>query len=278
MPQSISIIIPVYNRIKLLPRSIDSILNQTYKNFELIIIDDCSNDDIKKIIKNYKDNRIKYIRNKKNMGVSYSRNIGIKKSMYDLIAFLDSDDKWLPDKLNQQLQYFEKNPDINIVHTEEIWIRNGVRVNQKKHHKKNGGDIFIPSLELCLMSPSSIMIKKHIFNKYGYFDESMPVCEDYDMWLRVSAFEKVGFISIPLLIKYGGHSDQLSRKYEAMDKYRVQSVIRIYKINKLPIAKREAIIKVILQKSNILLKGALKRNKKEDANIYQGWVEEFQYL
>ena len=278
MPQSISIIIPVYNRIKLLPRSIDSILNQTHKNFELIIIDDCSNDDIKKIIKNYKDNRIKYIRNKKNMGVSYSRNIGIKKSMYDLIAFLDSDDKWLPDKLNQQLQYFKNNPDINIVHTEEIWIRNGIRVNQKKHHKKNGGDIFIPSLELCLMSPSSIMIKKHIFNKYGYFDESMPVCEDYDMWLRVSAFEKVGFISIPLLIKYGGHSDQLSRKYEAMDKYRVQSMIRIYKINKLPIAKRDAIIKVILQKSNILLKGALKRNKKEDANIYQGWVEEFQYL
>ena len=209
----ISVIIPVYNRIIYLKRAINSVLNQKYKHFELIIVDDCSDENIKEIINKFNDDRIRFFKNSKNKGVSYSRNFGIKNTNYDLVTFLDSDDEWLPDKLIKQVEYLKQNPDINLIHTEEIWIRNGKRVNQKKRHKKNGGDIFIPSLELCLISPSSVLIKKVIFEKYGYFDESLSVCEDYDLWLRTTAFENIGFITEPLIKKYGGHPDQIGRAH-----------------------------------------------------------------
>ncbi len=276
MENYVSVIIPAYNRLNLLERSIKSVLNQKHQQFELIVIDDFSDENIESLINKINDNRIKFYRNDKNKGVSYSRNIGFKNSEYNLIAFLDSDDEWIPDKLYKQLEFLKQNPFINLVHTEEIWIRNGKRVNQKKHHKKNGGDIFTPSLELCLISPSSVLIKKKIFNKYGLFDESLPVCEDYDLWLRITAFEEVGFISTPLIIKYGGHSDQLSRKYEAMDKYRVISLINLYKNLKIKKEKKVQIRITILKKTNILLNGALKRKKYDDADIYKKWIKDFE--
>ena len=273
MEDYVSVIIPVYNRKNLLKRAIDSVLNQKYKKFELIIINDFSEENIDGLIKKYKDHRIRFFKNNKNMGVSYSRNIGIKNANYDLIALLDSDDEWLPLKLIKQIDYIKKNQDINLVHTEEIWIRNDKRVNQKKRHKKIGGDIFIPSLELCLISPSSVLLKKNLFDKYGYFDESLPVCEDYDLWLRITAFEEAGFINEPLIIKYGGHNDQLSKKYHAMDKFRVKSMLKLYNINNLKKEKKDALNKIILKKSNILLQGALKRKKEKDAEIYKNWIK-----
>lgn len=275
MENHVSVIIPVFNRINLLERSINSVLNQKHKDLELIVIDDFSDDNIEYLIKKYNDERIRFYRNNENKGVSYSRNVGIKKSKYDLIAFLDSDDEWLPEKLIKQIVFFNENSYLNLVHTEEIWIRNGKRVNQKKRHKKNGGDIFIPSLELCLVSPSSVLIKKNIFDKYGIFDESLPVCEDYDMWLRIAAFEEVGFLSMPLIIKYGGHSDQLSRKYDAIDKFRVISLIKLYKSIDMKKEKKDAIRKTIVKKTNYLITGALKREKYNDADSYNKWINEF---
>ena len=274
MQDYVSVIIPVYNRINFLNRSISSVLNQSHKHLELIIIDDFSDENIKVLLEEYNDSRIKYIRNKENKGVSYSRNIGIKNSKYNLIAFLDSDDEWLSDKLNKQIFFLNNNQNINLVHTEEIWIRNNKRFNQKKRHKKSGGDIFISSLELCLISPSSVMIKKNIFEKYGLFDESLPVCEDYDMWLRITAFEKIGFIENSLIKKYGGHSDQLSKKYNAMDKFRVLSMLKLYQNKNLDSDKKEAMKNMIIKKSNILLQGALKRNKIKDAEIYKKWISD----
>ena len=205
MRKNVSVIIPVYNRSDQLKRAIKSVINQSHQDFEIIVIDDCSDTakyNIKEIVSEYKDDRIIYIRNEINRGVSYSRNIGIVKSKFDYIAFLDSDDEWLPKKLENQLSFFNHS-DLNVVHTEEIWIRDGKKVNQKKIHKKTGGDIFIPSLSLCLISPSSVMLKKQIFDIYGLFDEALIVCEDYDMWLRITAFEEVGFIEKPQIIKYG---------------------------------------------------------------------------
>lgn len=272
MQDYVSVIIPVFNRNILLRRAIDSVLNQKYKKFELIIIDDCSDENIDELIKKFKDKRIKILKNDINKGVSYSRNFGIKNSNYNLIAFLDSDDEWLPDKLIRQVEYLEKNKNVNLIHTEEIWIRNGKKVNQKKRHKKSGGDIFISSLELCLISPSSVLLKNKIFKTYGYFDESLPVCEDYDLWLRITAFEEVGFISKPLIIKYGGHSDQLSKKYETMDKFRVISMLRLYQNKYLKKEKKDALKEIILKKSNILLNGALKRGKIKDAEVYKKWI------
>ncbi len=275
MNDFISVIIPVFNRENELKRALKSVINQTYQNFEIIVIDDCSDDDIHTIAESFNDYRIKYFRNPENKGVSYSRNKGIKNSRYDIICLLDSDDEWLPDKLKLQLDFLLKNKSLNVVHTEEIWIRNHKRVNQGIRHKKSGGDIFIRSLELCLMSPSSIMLKKNIFVKCGYFNEELPVCEDYEMWLKITASEQVGFIEKPLIYKYGGHSDQLSRKYEAMDKFRVMALIDIYNTIDLTEDKRAALIKTAVRKLRILINGAAKRDRIEDKHLYENWLKLF---
>ncbi len=268
----VSVIVPVYNREKELERALNSIFNQTYPFYEVIVIDDGSKLNLKKIITKFDQNKIVYLKNQENRGVSFSRNRGIKESNGDLIAFLDSDDEWKKDKLEKQINYM-KETGYRVVHTEEIWIRNGVRVNPKKRHKKNGGDIFIPSLELCLMSPSSIILKREIFDIYGLFDENLAVCEDYDLWLRITSKENVGFIEEPLIIKYGGHKDQLSRKYEAMDRFRVQSLLNLLINCELTDYQKEEVKKMIEKKTKILYNGAIKRGKK-DAIIYQKWLKE----
>lgn len=272
----VSIIIPVYNREFELKRSINSAINQNFSSLEIIVIDDNSDINIEKIIHKFNSNKIIYLRNDKNMGVSFSRNIGIKKAKGNLIAFLDSDDEWLKDKLQLQIEYLN-NTNYRIVHTEEIWIRNGKRVNPKKRHKKSGGNIFIPSLDLCLMSPSSIIMKKEIFDIYGMFDENLPVCEDYDLWLRITSKEEVGFIEKPLIIKYGGHSDQLSRKYEAMDRFRVLSLLKILKTITLTEKQKNKVIETIIKKSTILYNGAIKRKKVEESKLYKKWIEEINH-
>ncbi|HOJ64138.1 MAG TPA: glycosyltransferase [Spirochaetota bacterium] len=273
MQNFVSVIIPVYNREIELKRAIKSVLNQSFQDFEIIVIDDGSSIDIKRIIEEFNSDRLVYLRNEKNKGISFSRNRGISLAKGDLIAFLDSDDEWLKDKLKKQIEYLN-NTQYRIVHTEEIWIRNGKRVNPKKRHTKSGGNIFIQSLELCLISPSSVLIKKEIFEEYGLFDEDLLVCEDYDLWLRITAKEEVGFIKKPLIIKYGGHSDQLSRKYEAMDKFRVKSLIKLLNTVELNDYQKKAVIETIINKSNILYNGAIKRGKVEDAEIYKKWLTE----
>lgn len=272
MSEKVSVIIPVYNRIEELKRAIKSVLNQTFNDFELIIIDDGSTCNVKEVIDSFDDERIRFFRNENNRGVSFSRNRGIMLSKTNLIAFLDSDDEWLPKKLEYQVEYLKVHPEINLVHTEEIWIKNGKRINQGKRHKKNVEDLFYRSLELCLISPSTVMLRKSIFEKYGYFDENLLVCEDYDLWLRITAFEKVGFIERPLIYKYGGHNDQLSKKYEAMDKYRVISLMNLVKNNSLSEEQINKVKDVALRKLSILIKGAEKRNKSADLNLYKNWL------
>lgn len=278
----VSVIIPNFNRIESFQKAVLSVLNQSYKDFELITIDDGSDikviEENKKFIDNvkekYNDVDIKFLENKENKGVSYSRNKGIKEAKGDYIALLDSDDLWLPKKLELQVKFIQQT-NFRVVHTEEIWIRKGVRVNPMKKHKKGGGDIFYRSLELCLMSPSSIILEKTIFDDYGYFDESMPVCEDYDLWLRITSKERVGFIEKPLIIKYGGHADQLSKKYEAMDRWRVYSLIKLLESKQLKLEQEIEVKKMINKKANILYNGAMKRGKLEDAKIYKEWTEKY---
>ena len=265
----VSVIIPVYNRAEYLRHAVESVLNQTHPYYEVIIVDDASTDNTAETAASFDDERIRVIQNDQNRGVSYSRNRGIFESRYRLIALLDSDDAWLPNKLEFQTAFLDKHSTLNVVHTEEIWIRNGVRVNQKKHHRKSGGDIFVRSLELCLMSPSSIMLKKNIFDRYGFFDEELIVCEDYDMWLRITAAEEVGFIETPLIQKYGGHSDQLSRAYPAMDRYRVKSLLKIMQNVSLTDEQLAALKKTAVNKLSILINGAKKRGRSDDVKEYE---------
>lgn len=261
---NISVIIPTFNRKETLKRAIQSVVMQSYTPYEIIVIDDGSDDGTKEWLKDNFPN-VKYIY-QMNSGVSSARNKGIKFARGDWIALLDSDDEWLPSKLKDQANEIELNPAAKFLHTNEIWIRNGVRVNQMKKHKKYGGYIFEKCLDMCRISPSSVLIKKDIFEKIGMFDETLKVCEDYDLWLRFASKYPVHFLDQPLIKKYGGHSDQLSKVDDGIESYRIRSLKKIMNsgiLNK----KQKTITKdVLVKKMYIYAKGLEKRNKIRELN------------
>ena len=255
----VSVIIPTFNRFSLISRAIDSVLNQTIKPFEIIVVDDGSSDNTSTFIKNnYKS--VKLIK-QKNLGVSKARNVGIKNSSGDWIALLDSDDEWKKNKLEVQIKSLSEYDYYSVCHTNEIWIRNGIRVNQKKRHQKYGGDIFDKCLDICRISPSSIIFKKNIINDVGWFDEGLSICEDYDLWLRITANFKILFIDKPLVIKYGGHSDQLSKSVNGIEAYRIKSLENLLNNTKLIKDYKLLTIKMLITKLGIYKKGLLKRHK-----------------
>lgn len=255
----ISVIIPTFNRKKTLGRAIQSVSNQSLSPFEILIIDDGSNDGTKEWVKeSFQD--IKYIY-QNNQGVSSARNKGIKYAYGDWVAFLDSDDEWLPNKLYEQVKAIGSNPEIKFFHTNEIWIRNGVRVNQMKKHKKYGGYIFDKCLDICRVSPSSVLIKKEIFDDIGTFDESLRVCEDYDLWLRITSKYPVVFLDIPLIYKYGGHAGQLSKVNDGIESYRIQSLEKIIESGVLSNEQKLIAVNTLVNKMKIYAKGLEKRNK-----------------
>jgi len=231
----------------------------------LIVVDDGSTDGTAQLVEQISntDPRVRYFY-QDNQGVSAARNFGLSKVKGDWIAFLDSDDEWLPEKLSQQVQLL-KQSDLLICHTEEIWVRNGVRVNQMKKHQKQGGDVFEKSLAMCAMSPSSIMIHKSVFDDVGVFDESFIVCEDYDLWLRIAAKYEVAYVEEPMIIKYGGHEDQLSSRYFGMDQYRIRAIEKLLTDmpNTLPQEKRQLALDTLVKKLSILEKGARKHENVE---------------
>ena len=264
---NISVVIPCFNRKNTLSRSIDSVINQTHKPSEIIIVDDGSTDGTRDLIfKSYPD--IKYFFQTKK-GVSSARNKGIRESSSEWIAFLDSDDEWLPQKLEKQKNQLEKHPGIFISHNNEIWIRNGMRVNQMKKHQKYGGYIFDKCLDICRMSPSSVLIHNRVFEDVGVFDEKLQVCEDYDLWLRITSKYSVLFEKELLIIKYGGHKDQLSKVKEGIEQFRIQSLEKILTLNHL---KKDQFIltkNMLIRKLLIYSKGLKKRNKFDELALFK---------
>jgi glycosyltransferase involved in cell wall biosynthesis len=261
----VSVIIPTYNRGWILKEAIDSVLSQDFDDFELIVVDDGSTDNTQDILDGYARD-ITVIR-QDNRGVSAARNAGIDSASGQFIAFLDSDDLWLPGKLSLQVDFFNSNPEALICQTEEIWIKNGKRVNPKKHHKKFSGMIFRHSLPLCIVSPSAVMLKKSLLDKTGVFDESFPACEDYDLWLRISCKYPVFLIDTPLIIKRGGHEDQLS-KTPKLDKYRIRALKKMIQSNLLSKDQQIDAVKMIEEKCNIYAQGCLKRGRNNESRYY----------
>lgn len=261
----VSVVIPVYNRANIVSKAIDSVVNQTVKPFEIIVVDDGSSDNLSSLIKNnYKNIKYFYQSNK---GVSAARNLGINNATGDFIAFLDSDDEWKKEKLEKHIEFIKKHPEYRVTQTEEVWIRNGKFVNPMKKHMKIGGEIFIPSLELCLVSPSSVIIEKNLFEEKGLFDENLPACEDYDLWLRISAFEEIGLLNKKLTVKYGGHSDQLSHAFTAMDRFRIYSIEKILK-EEIKNEYRVEAIKMLKKKCEILINGFKKRGNLDQVHFF----------
>ena len=265
-PPQVSVIIPTYNRGWIVGEAIDSVLAQDFADYELIVVDDGSTDETEAVLSDYGD-RIRILR-QKNKGVSAARNTGIRSVAGDLVSFLDSDDLWLPSKLSHQMAFFHQHPQAVACQTEEIWIRNGRRVNPKNRHRKPSGMIFEPSLALCLVSPSAVMIRRSLFDQVGLFDESLPACEDYDMWLRISCRYPVHLISTPLIVKRGGHSDQLSRQ-PGLDRFRIQSLQNIIDSGQLTEAQLDAAREMLRVKSRIYAAGCRKRGRLEEAASYE---------
>jgi len=269
----ISLIIPSYNRSSSLNRALQSVLSQSHLPNEIIVVDDGSNDNTAEMLRE-EFPQVTYLY-QSNKGVSSARNLGIQHSTGDWIAFLDSDDTWLSHKLEKQVSALQQSPELKICHTEEIWIRNGVRVNAMNKHKKSGGWIFKQCLPLCAMSPSSIMIHRDIFDHLGLFDENLVACEDYDLWLRISNQYPVLFLEQPLINKYGGHSDQLSQQHWGMDRFRIQALDKLLKHSIVSDENKHLAINMLLKKSRIFQKGAEKRGKIEATAHYQALIKHY---
>ncbi|MCP4109799.1 MAG: glycosyltransferase [Desulfobacteraceae bacterium] len=266
----VSVIIPTYNRASMLKQAVDSVLAQDFADFELIVVDDGSDDNTQEILNKYQDEII--VIQQENKGVSAARNKGIVSASGRFTAFLDSDDLWMPKKLSAQVSFFHSNPGALICQTEEIWIRNNVRVNPKKKHKKLSGMIFEPSLYLCLVSPSAVMIKRSLFDEVGVFDENLPACEDYDLWLRISCRYPVYLIDTPLIVKQGGHEDQLSRA-PGLDRFRIRSIKKIIESGLISGSQYAAAIKILKEKCLIYAGGCMKRGREEEALYYTNLAE-----
>lgn len=263
---SVSVVIPTYNREKRLPAAIRSVLGQSLPPSEIIVIDDGSTDGTPALVDGFPE--VRYVR-QENRGVSAARNHGIRVAKHEWIAFLDSDDEWLPRKLERQGEALERQPEYRFCHTDEIWIRKGRRVNPMKKHAKHGGYIFDRCLPLCVVSPSSALIHRDLFDLYGAFDPVLPVCEDYDLWLRICAREPVLYVDEPLLLKYGGHEDQLSRRYRGMDRFRVRALEKLIRSGALDGAALTAALDTLCRKIDIYANGAEKRQRFEEANSYR---------
>jgi glycosyltransferase involved in cell wall biosynthesis len=266
----VSVIIPVYNRVDMPRRAIDSVLKQSYISLEIIIVDDGSEPETALHIEQMPalDPRIKVLRMECNSGVSAARNHGISRATGDYIALLDSDDAWSPDKIKKQMRFFQTHPAYRICHTEEIWIRNGQRLNQHARHAKPEGRIFTASLPLCTVGPSSIMMHREVLDQAGLFDSNLYACEDYDLWLRLAARYSFGLLPDPLVVKYGGHADQLSRQYWGMDRFRIVSLLKVVDSPWISPEEHNACRTTIHNKSRILAQGAAKRHNMLLAAIY----------
>ncbi len=270
MPK-VTVIIPTYNREEFLREAIESVLAQTYEDFELIVVDDGSTDGTGEALKRY-EKRLFYL-SQANQGASAARNSGLARAQGEFIAFLDSDDLWLPEKLAVQIAFMDQHPGAQICYTDEIWIRRGVRVNPKKRHAKYSGEIYPHCLPLCIISPSSALMRRGLFEQVGDFDPGLPVCEDYDFWLRVAARFPVSFIPQRLIVKRGGHPDQLSRQAWGNDRYRVMALAKILELGVLTPELRRLTIQELHRKVRVLINGYCKRGKEGEAKDLQGLME-----
>ncbi len=262
---NITVVIPTYNRYEFLKRALASVYAQTYVVGEVIVIDDGSIDNTSNIKEDFP--KIVYIY-QENAGVSSARNLGIKNATYEWIAFLDSDDIWHIDKLQLQVQLHQSQPSLKMSYTDENWIRNDKVVKIPKKFRKFGGDIFDKCLSHCIIAPSATLLHRDLISEVGDFDESLEVCEDYDLWLRVALKNEIGLVDKPLITKYAGHEDQLSFKHWGMDRFRVIALEKL-----LSSSKKDVVQETLVKKYRLLLKGAIKYDKISDIKEYEGKIK-----
>jgi len=263
----ISVIIPTYNRQEFLVRAIESVLGQTCADFELIVVDDGSTDDTARCVAGY-GGQVRYVY-QENRGPAAARNTGIRAAEGELLAFLDSDDRFAPEKLAVQQAAMAARPDYLISHTDEIWYRRGELLHQKKKHHRPHGFIFSQCLKLCVVGMSTVMARREFFARIGYFDEELPCCEDYDLWLRASVFLPFLKVDRPLTIKDGGRPDQVSVRFRAgMDKFRIRAMVKLLGRQDLRDEQRTLARRELARKCRIYGNGCVKHGRPEEGRYY----------
>ncbi|HHD63747.1 MAG TPA: glycosyltransferase family 2 protein [Desulfobulbaceae bacterium] len=267
----ISVIIPTYNRASYIVRAMDSVTRQTRPPDELIIVDDGSTDATSQHVAEATRRASFPVRilRQENKGPAAARNLGIKHARGDILCFLDSDDWWAKKKIALQLDQMIANPEILISHTKEIWFRGGVRVNQKKKHYPAGGYIFSACLKMCVVGMSTVMARRELFERYGFFDPELPCCEDYDLWLRVARERPFLLVNNPLTLKEGGRVDQLSRIHRmGMDRYRIQSLQNLLAGGLLSAEQYEKTLAELQRKCAIYGRGCVKHGREDEGEYY----------
>lgn len=274
MTINISVVIPAYNRSELLFRTLSSVSRQTFQPLEVLVIDDGSSPPLLPT-ENISLPRIKYFRNEKNLGVAASRNIGIAQALGEWIALLDSDDEWHPCKLEKQVEYLRDSPEYKAVHTAEKWMRNNNEVSPPAYLDKSSHLLWERSLKHCLICPSSALLHRSLFQTIGLFDEALTACEDYDFWLRLLLQEEIGLVDEKLVVKHGGHEDQLSTTTWGMDRFRILALRKILSYPQLGKDRKISLLRVLHQKCTIFAQGSEKRRKFEEAQKYRILADQY---
>lgn len=214
---TVSVIIPTYDRANLIDKAIKSVLNQTYKDLEIIVVDDGSTDNTEETVKNFTDFKIHYICHKHNRWASAARNTGIKASRGEYIAFLDSDDEWLPEKLDKQMKTFiGESSEVGVAYTGDYYVDEKDKGIKKVHIPRKERYIYGELLAGDYVgTPSALLAKKECFTKVGLFDEDLPACEDYDMWFRIAKYYKFRYVK-DLLVVCLIHNNQMTANSEIM--------------------------------------------------------------
>ncbi len=261
----ISIIMPVYNGQKYLKSAIESILNQTFQEFELIIIDDCSTDESVNIVLSYKDKKIVLIKNKANLGIGASLNIGLDRAKGSYIARMDADDISISNRLLVQYEFMKNNKDIGVCGS---WYKNFGKSNKIKHKPIFSENIKVALLFDCVIGHSTVMIRKEVIDKTGLkYNGNYKKSQDYDLWSRLSPLTK--FYNIPqVLVKYRVHMGQVGniRNSFYSDKVRAFNSKNIFKeLNILQFKPK--------YRANSILFGIEKSLKKEDLKVTESWIK-----
>ena len=227
----VSVIIPTYNRAHLVSRAIKSVLNQNFQDFEIIVVDDGSTDNTEEVIKSFKDKRIRYIWHEINKGGNAARNTGLKNSRGEYIAFLDSDDEWLPEKLERQLEIFEKSQDekLGFVYCGVIFI-NKKENKELRFLPKVKGYVYKNMLaDNITFGGSDNLIKKEVFNICGFFDECEELkkrgAQEYEMWIRIAQKFNFTFVKEYLVKYYTDPIDKITTIATLQDKARAREYI-----------------------------------------------------
>jgi len=267
----VTVVVPVRDRVEMLRRAVESVLEQTYQDFDLVVVDDASKQDLSSVKDVVEGMGHQWLKRERNEGVAAARNIGTEMVDGEWVAFLDSDDVWAAEKLERQMAWHVEHPEIKISQCEEEWKRNGLPLRKKNSQQQPDGWIFEKCVEVCCISPSCVMMSRRLWQELGGFDTRYRVCEDYELWLRIALRNSVGLVRSefgPLVTRHGGHDDQLSFAVEAMDRFRVLALLELLNREDLLEEQRQLVEQGISKKSELLENGAKKRGKETDAKVY----------